>query len=407
MFKMSLLISIALVAQTAFGQYSTADSTLYWSYPDANGLVHFRITNGGATMERTASSPPPGLGLFMTDGTPGNLYAVIDSSDGFSYVYRSHDRGDSWSFAPNVPYYDIEEVSAGTDSGECWVSKSGGWAPDSLLVTSNSWDTYETIPVNQLLNGGQDSLLVFTLSHSIGTLYGVRWFSDSRICISSDTGQTWSVGEGYYPSQSTYGVNCGAVDELWWQMGTQVYVALDTGRTTLGPIFQAHLPDHPPPFNWGWHTGLVATNLPGEAYMIATWDNWPLPPPHWVWIELVVYHIRDYGAVVDSFYYSGYDLDFENSAVQPSPVPSTFNLSAYPNPFNSSIRFEWTLPPRGEVIVEVTDILGRKVWNWTGFGQTILWNAVNSSGSNAASGRYFVRIQQGLSEETIPIILLK
>ncbi|MFC2150309.1 T9SS type A sorting domain-containing protein [Calditrichota bacterium] len=43
------------------------------------------------------------------------------------------------------------------------------------------------------------------------------------------------------------------------------------------------------------------------------------------------------------------------------PLPTAFTLSVYPNPFNASLRMEYTLPAIGDVAVQLLDISGRVV----------------------------------------------
>ena len=385
--------------------YSPADSILYWDSP---GFVYedislLRIRNGGAVMERAENFAPGNVG--MTDAILGSVYAGRDSLDGLRYWFRSSDYGENWT--PEIGVPPTATLSyGGSLPGQCWAERWNPSWPPCLYLTQDSWQTVDSTFVTVFLQGGADSLeSIISLSHHLGTLYGLR-ASDQAICVSSDTGQTWTFGEGYYPSQLTYGVHCGAVDELWWRLGTQVFVAVDTGRTVLGPIFQAHLPDHPPPYNWGWHFNLITTDLPGEAYGIATWDNWP-PPPHWLWLEMVVYHIREYGAVVDSFYYAGYDLNFENAVSPLAPIPMSFRVQAYPNPFNSDVTLQWELSRNDPANITIRDMLGRVVWTWYGTGARTTWNGSSETGSFAASGKYFVTVGQRFQERTIPIILIR
>jgi hypothetical protein len=44
-----------------------------------------------------------------------------------------------------------------------------------------------------------------------------------------------------------------------------------------------------------------------------------------------------------------------------SARPSELHLAAHPNPFNSTVRLDFTLPTEGEVRLEVFDLLGRRV----------------------------------------------
>ncbi len=72
----------------------------------------------------------------------------------------------------------------------------------------------------------------------------------------------------------------------------------------------------------------------------------------------------------------------------------------YPNPFNPSTTFEFTIPKSGMVEVNVYNILGMKVktlengWFKLGSYQTS-WDGTNQYGNQAASGLYFYQLKSG------------
>jgi hypothetical protein len=89
-------------------------------------------------------------------------------------------------------------------------------------------------------------------------------------------------------------------------------------------------------------------------------------------------------------------------------VPLQFELNQnYPNPFNASTTIKYLLPEPSDVIIEIYDILGRKIEMLqlgriqTG-GHQVTWNARNYS-----SGVYFYKLQTGEYSETKKMVLLK
>jgi glucuronoarabinoxylan endo-1,4-beta-xylanase len=90
------------------------------------------------------------------------------------------------------------------------------------------------------------------------------------------------------------------------------------------------------------------------------------------------------------------------------PLPSVFVLKQnYPNPFNCSPVISYELPSLAPVIVNIYDILGRKVETLPNTNQetgeyNVVWNAVNKS-----AGIYFYRLQAGDYTETRKMLLLK
>jgi hypothetical protein len=89
-------------------------------------------------------------------------------------------------------------------------------------------------------------------------------------------------------------------------------------------------------------------------------------------------------------------------------LPTSFELSQnYPNPFNGQTTIQFELPTASHVIIEVYDILGRRIATIldedrpAGCHQ-ITWNAGNQS-----SGMYFYKIQAGDFTETRKMLLMK
>ena len=88
-------------------------------------------------------------------------------------------------------------------------------------------------------------------------------------------------------------------------------------------------------------------------------------------------------------------------------IPSAFQMQAYPNPFNSTVNFNITLPENGMTEIYLFNILGEKI-------STIL-NDYKRSGSynikfnadNLPSGIYLATLQQGSMNTAHKIILLK
>jgi hypothetical protein len=89
------------------------------------------------------------------------------------------------------------------------------------------------------------------------------------------------------------------------------------------------------------------------------------------------------------------DVSGGNSA---GPLLSAFQLSAYPNPFNSSttIRINHDTP------ILIYDITGRRIAMLHTEQGKAVWDA-----SNIPSGIYFARAQTGKSEQSIKLILMK
>jgi hypothetical protein len=89
-------------------------------------------------------------------------------------------------------------------------------------------------------------------------------------------------------------------------------------------------------------------------------------------------------------------------------LPNAFSLNQnYPNPFNAKTCIQYNLPRATDVMIEIFDILGRKVQTiQNGYQQagphSLIWNA-----ENFGSGIYFAKITADGESQSIQMTLLK
>jgi hypothetical protein len=103
-----------------------------------------------------------------------------------------------------------------------------------------------------------------------------------------------------------------------------------------------------------------------------------------------------------------YDCSAATSASENFIVhPSSFSLSAYPNPFNPTTTIRYDLPQSGPVQLSVYDILGRHVRTLFNGPQTAGSHTAQFDGSAFSSGIYFVRLTANQHETNQKIVLLK
>ena len=97
----------------------------------------------------------------------------------------------------------------------------------------------------------------------------------------------------------------------------------------------------------------------------------------------------------------------------PPPVPSQYRLAQnYPNPFNQGTVIEVDLPVKGELTLDVYNILGQRIA--TVFKGALAegfyrfdFNGLDERGEPLASGVYFYRVSIGSRSETRKMVLLK
>ena len=100
-----------------------------------------------------------------------------------------------------------------------------------------------------------------------------------------------------------------------------------------------------------------------------------------------------------------------------SIIKHSFNLSAYPNPFNPTTTIKYEIPDQARndnslVTLKIYDILGKEVTTLLNEKQksgsyNIEWNASNSQGRELTSGIYFVNINGEFFNKTIKLLLLR
>ena len=94
-------------------------------------------------------------------------------------------------------------------------------------------------------------------------------------------------------------------------------------------------------------------------------------------------------------------------------APNRFHLeSAYPNPFNGQIYFDFDIPEKQSVTFSIYDLTGRKIFErliLPGFGgrQRVVWNGSNDSGKLSPSGMYLYKFSTNTSITTGKITYLK
>jgi len=85
---------------------------------------------------------------------------------------------------------------------------------------------------------------------------------------------------------------------------------------------------------------------------------------------------------------------------------------AYPNPFNPRTYIAYHLAQESDVVLEVYDLLGRKIKTLHTGRQSagdhhIYWNAENEHGLRVASGTYLIRMQAGAIQKTQKVTVVK
>jgi hypothetical protein len=94
-------------------------------------------------------------------------------------------------------------------------------------------------------------------------------------------------------------------------------------------------------------------------------------------------------------------------------APVKFSLlQNYPNPFNPTTSISYTGPEAGNVSLIVYDVMGRQVKTLVDGYQAAgayknVWNAVDESGAQMASGVYYAQLRSGSNLQVIKMVLMR
>jgi len=87
-------------------------------------------------------------------------------------------------------------------------------------------------------------------------------------------------------------------------------------------------------------------------------------------------------------------------------LPTDYDVSIYPNPFNSNVQVECTVPVRSYVSVDIYNILGQKIKTLVN-GELSVGRYRFDWSTNEASGVYFCKVQIGTFVKGQSIVLMK
>ena len=88
-------------------------------------------------------------------------------------------------------------------------------------------------------------------------------------------------------------------------------------------------------------------------------------------------------------------------------VPEVIALSAWPNPFNSRVSIEYSLPAQAQVKLSVFDLLGRRVETLVQETQTPGLHRAHWYAGSYASGIYFIRLENPSARAVQKIMLIR
>jgi len=92
--------------------------------------------------------------------------------------------------------------------------------------------------------------------------------------------------------------------------------------------------------------------------------------------------------------------------------PTLLNILAYPNPFNSQIKFTLKGSEGGEDKIAIYNLRGRlvkelRITGMLGGDKTAVWDATDAYGEKVSSGIYFAKATDSNYSSTMKLLYLK
>ena len=88
-------------------------------------------------------------------------------------------------------------------------------------------------------------------------------------------------------------------------------------------------------------------------------------------------------------------------------IPGNISISAFPNPFNSSVNIGVSVNENG--VLAIYDLLGQQIHTFqiNQTNNTVVWDGRDSSGNECVSGIYFIKFSSERSNISRSVTLLK
>lgn len=352
------------------------------------------------------------------------------AADGYGYILKTTDAGYKWrkiNIAPNSYCYSISFVNENigwvvgegkvyktTDGGSKWVTKTNGLDFPGEYI---NWDNVTFVDSLTGWVGGHGKVVHTTdggnnwvTQLSVGPSYNVKVFfinndngwaatSSGRFYKTSNGGQQWVQKTDfiYYKVDGLFFLN----NNLGWAVGSdKIFRTTDGGENwsyQISPVYGANILKSVFFANEmnGWIVGAGGRIL-GSTDGGNTWQ--PQSTPTGNDLESVHFIDKDNGWAVGwnstILHTKGGGIFTNISSNEIVQLPKKIELfQNYPNPFNPSTTISYEIPKNSFVILEVYDILGRKVETLVQEQKTIGNYTVEFNANKHSSGIYFYTLR--------------
>lgn len=258
------------------------------------------------------------------------------------------------------------------------------------------------------LNSDGDTLWTRAYSDYVSTPDTMRLGHMHDFCITPDGSHVF-LGHGMLPDYQTWLLRADSIGNVIWQrvIGNQDYdspeeirLMPDGGFVMAGRTLTSTDPDF----------SLLRTNANGDSIWSAVYD---LGGREEAWTFDTAsdggYTLAGWQWTIGGFHLLIMRMGPEGLAADDpvNPLPLSFDLSAYPNPFNPSTTITFNLPQAKHVSLMVFDVTGRMVIELADERFLAGSHSVAFNGSDLPSGIYFARLNAGNVQRIQKMVLLK
>jgi hypothetical protein len=316
------------------------------------------------------------------------VIAVLDAGRAAMLSCKSHDFGLNWSLDRYIRHYDTRTIPRIYEFfGRVFIVSSSrhyqDQAPIRILYSDDEGESWVSLDSLTPVAANQRAEMAASLDGKMAFAYHClvsNYPNDTTfvyICVSSDSGSTWSAPIDLSISTSNAVPRLDVVGDTiavcWFSgNGFAVRQSYDFGQT------------------WG-EPDILDPLATGDLVL----DNG----------KIHAAYVAEYGDFLGLFYRRWVP---DVNAIDERLTPKAFSLSQnYPNPFNAQTKIDFSLPQNAHVKINVFDISGRAVatavdGRFETGNHSVVWDA-----GGLTSGIYFYQIRAGQHTDTKKLLLIK